>query len=242
MITNSHEQIVTIFDADKTLLPGYSIIDFAEFLKNHHCFSPSTWNKFQHLLESYKHKQLDYNAFANEVVRLYAEGVRGQHIKVIQSLSGLFWRDRVQTLYPFVQPLFAELNTISAKKILISGSTLESLSGLIQSLRFQEIHTTLISTAGSVFLGTVKTNTASEKEKSKTVDDIFARHPKAITIGFGDSAADLSFLHRVSHPIVVGSHDSILQQKVIKDKWINIEKPEQTYAFSVTQLLTQGKI
>lgn len=242
MITPPQERIVAIFDADKTLLPGYSIIDFAKFLTQHHCFQQSTWKQFEQLLEDYKEKRIGYNTFADEVVRLYAEGIQKQSIQTVENLSKLFWRDRITTIYPFVPPLFRSLRDISAVCILLSGSTQESLQGLLSLFRFDEVFTTQVEKLGKLYASQVTINAASEREKWKTVQTIFERYPNTITLGFGDSAADLAFLDRVQHPVVIGSHDQMLQQRVKERGWINIKKPENTSAFSVIQLLAKKNI
>lgn len=241
-MTPPQESFVAIFDADKTLLPDYSIIDFAKFLSQRNHFRKSTWNLFEILLLQYKNKRIEYNAFADEVVRLYGEGIQGQSLQTIEGLSTLFWQDRVMTIYPFVPLLFRSLRDISAVCILLSGSTQESLQGLLSLFRFDETFTTLIEKLGKSYSSRVAVNAASETEKCKAVQTIFDKYPNAVTFGFGDSVADLAFLNRVQYPVVVGSHDPTLQQRVIEKGWPNIIDPVHTYAFSVVQLLAKKNL
>lgn len=212
-------QIFAIFDVDKTILPGYSIIDFAHFLMEKGLFKIEQWHTMEVIIDTYK-KDHDYNKFADQLVKTYARGIAGQKKEGVVQLSSEFWINRLTTIFPFIHPLMRELAELDARKIAISGSPIESIFPLLQFLRFDTAYATQVLESKGKYTNTVAINAASQFQKERIVAEIMATIPTgALTYGYGDSIADLAFLSLVTKPTVVGTHDKVLNAIAIKKGW-----------------------
>lgn len=216
------------FDIDKTILPGYSIIDFAHFLSAHDRFKPSCWESISSGIEHYKKGQFTYNQFADIVISTYADGVCNQSVTDIDNLSQIFWSKRINTIYPFVDPLFKKLHAENANLVAISGSSIESLKPLLEKLKFDTSITTEIEIKDGQYLNRVKQNVGSHENKQKIIQEYFKgiNRNGSYLYGFGDSVADLSFLSIVDLPVVIGDHDQELNKVAQRNGWKVVKNPE----------------
>src|SRR5258708_30231777 len=134
----NNPEIVAIFDIDKTLLPGFTIIDFAKFLAAQKTFTEAGSQAMDKAILDYSNKSIDYNQFADQIVNSYALGIGGQDLQAVEEQAKIFWEQRFATIFPFVPGLFDLLERISAHKIAVSGSTADSLAPLIHRFAFHE--------------------------------------------------------------------------------------------------------
>jgi phosphoserine phosphatase len=219
---------LAIFDIDKTLTPGYAIIDFAKFLVDRGFFNPDSWKSILDDVASYREKSITYNQFADLVVEHYAQGLSGQLTEEINRMAVEFWQERLSTIYPFVHGIFDLLSSLNIQTLAISGSSRESLEPLLAFLGFHRAYTTEIKQEDGRFLPEVAQNMASESQKQKLVQDIFKEiDGSAESIGFGDSIADSTFLSMVSIAVMVGEHDSDLLRMGQENNWHHIKNPNQ---------------
>jgi len=108
----------------------------------------------------------------------------------------------------------------NAKKIAISGSSMESLVPLLEFLGFDAAYTTQVSMTNGKYDSEVEVNAASQAQKERIVAEVMAGIPEdAVTYGYGDSIADLTFLSLVTNPTVVGSHDKDLRKVALEKGW-----------------------
>ncbi len=219
-------KMVAVFDIDKTLLPGYSIIDFAQFLVEQGLFKRESWEQIQEGMKRYKAKEVNYNQFADLVVEKYAQGLAGQEVMAIEAFSHVFWEVRLATLYPYVTELFARLREVGAYTIAISGSSYESLLPLFQHLNFSQIFSTQVLKDGGRYTDQVELNVASEDQKTKVVETILSLLGEEVdSMGFGDSIADAAFLRHVGLAVVIGTHDAELLALSQEHGWTHVPDP-----------------
>lgn len=216
----SIKKSLAIFDVDKTMFPGYSIIDFAEFLAKNEYFKMEEWREFERLLSEYKKGSFGYNDFAVLIVDSYARGIGGQKVDDVNKLSKLFWQERIETIYGYVRPLFTDLSRVNAEIIVVSGSTTESILPMLNNLRIERYFCTQIEVSEGVFLPNVSINAAAHEGKMEIVKRLGENMGQYEQIyGFGDSVADLSFLELVNRPVVIGNHDKELAEVAKREGW-----------------------
>jgi len=217
---------VAIFDVDKTMFPGYSILDFALYLKGESRFNPGEWEEFQRLITEYKSGGLGYNEFAVLIVDSYARGLAGNNIEEINMMSQTFWNERVMSVYGYVVPLMQNLRDLNVGIVVISGSPIESLLPMFRKFDIMHYYTTEIDTKNGKFLSKVKINTASHEGKLEIVRKIFEEvDSNTTTYGFGYSVADLSFLELTNKSYVIGDHDKDLVEVARREGWRMLHDP-----------------
>ncbi len=224
-IVEKEQPVVAIFDIDKTVLPGFTIIDFARFLSEQGRFSMESMQTIDELLRV-KHT-MTYNEFADRIVETYAQGIKGQSVEDVAGQSELFWKDRFKTIFPYVHTVFASLEEVGARRVAISGSTEESLAPFLRAFGFdQDSVTTKMVCEHGVYTGEVRLNAASEERKREIVSELFGHIPPGTrTIGFGDSVADLAFLERVDTAVVIGKDEDLLKVGSLRG-WSHIPNPK----------------
>lgn len=230
MIKN--KRLIAIFDLDGTVMPGITIVDVPRFLSKKFLFNPSSLNKIDYLKKSYSDKQVGYNQFIDGVVEEYAKGLENLKVKEVQKGINEYWKEKIKTVYPFLNNVLKWIRSVNGISIVLSGSEYYSLLPFLKKYTFNQINTTTIEVAGKKYNGKIKFNSANLNNKKIIVNKIYKEFPKEnyFYIGFGDSVADLAFLSKVNQPIVVGIHDADLQNKIHKNSnWINITNPEEHF-------------
>lgn len=222
------KKTIAIFDVDKTMFPGYTIIDFAEYLKDNNHFKKEEWMEFERCISEYKKGVLSYNEFAILIVDSYAKGIVNQTVNNIDKLSKKFWEKRIDNVYGYVRPLFERLNKLNAEIIIVSGSTRESLNPMLDFFEVKKYYCTEVDLDGDVYGSTPRINAASHEGKTKIIKEIFEKiDPNNLVYGFGDSVADLSFLELVTKPFVIGNHDKELAEVALREGWRVVIDPNQ---------------
>jgi HAD superfamily hydrolase (TIGR01490 family) len=217
---------LAIFDVDKTMFPGYSIIDFAGYLKNKNKFIADEWQVFLSVIDKYKKGNLGYNDFATLVVESYARGIAGQQSNEIETLSLDFWKTRMKTMYGYLIPLLKTLKSLDTEVVVVSGSTEESMLPMLRELKIDKYYCTEIGIENGIFLSKVKHNIASHEGKLQIVKIIFEKANEYEKVyGFGDYVADLSFLELVDIPVVIGEHDKELVEVAKREGWRVVTDP-----------------
>lgn len=211
---------VTFFDIDGTLTEGFTIFSFAEFLRERNLFLPSClglMHQDRAIYQESERGELDYHGFAVKLVGHYAEGLRGQKVESVESVSANFLaaalRNRVDgyRIHGFARDLVAMMNPIS-RTVAISGSPWESLSGLTTYLAFQEVYATTLEVKQGYFTGHVDRNMAIRESKAQLVTSYLAREMNLRTsFAFGDSVQDVPMLERIGNPYVLGGNQELLR-------------------------------
>lgn len=221
------KETLVIADIDYSIKPGYAIIDFAEHLVNAGMFDEEEWMLLVEGIEKYKRKEMLYDDFADHVVEKYCAGLKGQSVEKVEYESEKFWEERFESLYAFTVPMFEYLRSIDSRVIAVSGSSIESLKPLLSLLEFSEVITTLARSNQGIFDGEIELNMASHKYKNDRVAEIFdGLSEDVLTVGIGDSVADLSFLRRVDIQIVIGRRDNKLLAEAVEKGWKVVVEPE----------------
>jgi HAD superfamily phosphoserine phosphatase-like hydrolase len=209
---------VALFDIDGTLTDGFTIFSFAEFLRGKNLFLPSCFSLMQQDRARYQgsaRAELDYHEFAVNLVDHYAQGLKDQNADEVGSLSPDFLHaaleDRIDgyRIHGFARDLVEMMNPV-ARTVAISGSPLESLSGLAAHMDFQEVHATLLEVRQGLFTGRVNRNLALRESKGELVRAYLGGEFNLKTsFAFGDSVQDVPLLEIVGNAFVLGGNQEL---------------------------------
>jgi phosphoserine phosphatase len=233
-ISGQRNKSVAFFDIDGTLTDGFTIFSFAEFLHKNGCFLQPSLHLMQQDRAAYQQsarREQDYREFAVNLVDHYAQGLEGQQVEHVRSLSPTFLEGALQNRIPdygiqsFAAPLVKMMNPV-ATTIAISGSPQESLVALTTYLGFQEFNSTLIGIDEGRYNGQVNCNLAISESKGQLVRTYMVDEVNLETsFAFGDSVQDVPILEAVGNAFVVGGNLE-LQNIGRRRGWFVITAPD----------------
>lgn len=206
---------LAFFDIDGTLTEGFTIFSFAEFLHLKGCFHTASLLMMEQDKATYqasKRGEQDYHEFAVKLVDHYAQGLKGQSVEYIQSLSPFFLDSALQNritdykIQEFAGTLVKMMNPI-ATTIAISGSPYESLISLTSYLGFQELNSTLVEILDGRYTGNAERNLAISESKRALVRTYLGDGINLeASFAFGDSVQDVPILETVGNAFVLGGN------------------------------------
>lgn len=213
----SQKTPIAFFDIDGTLAEGFAIFSFAEYLADRGSFKLKLWKQMQADFEIYKVSvkgEKSYRKFAIDLVDHYARGLKGQRLGQIKRKGELFFKEvrakklEGYRLFEYTEELVRLMRGIG-KTIAISGSPIESLLPLKESLSFDEIRATTLEAEDDCFTGGVLLNLAIDTAKKRVVGEYLDKMDIECSFAFGDSPHDLPILEAVANPFVLGNNQNL---------------------------------
>lgn len=223
---NLSEQIgkkpVVFFDVDNTLVDGFSILFFANYLAKRGLLATSRLAAMNKDLQDFPvHK--DYKKFADDVVQNYSEGLRGLPKTAVEKAGRQFAPKYMRHLYPYSSELTNLMNN-HGYTIAVSGAPKEAFEPIAQRLGICETHLLEAEVVDGYYTGKIGVNMALNSEKIKAVKQVRARGLNmANSYAFGDSIHDLPILQAASYPFVVGNRDSQLAELALVNNWAQVD-------------------
>jgi len=192
----------SFFDFDNTLYKGrsrYLILDFAEFLDGKSCFDPVEKQKIKSLFSSYKKGFITRHDFGVLVVESYYRGLMDIEVKKIQDLAASFWGHiKTEAWFSYTIPLLKILNTATIL-ILISGSPIEILEIINNTLSFNKIYASMGVIKNGIYTGLTWKEMATYTAKADVMESLSktSSFDPATSFAFGDSESDYPLLNSV---------------------------------------------
>lgn len=200
---------VVLFDVDSTLVRGFSILPFAEFLVTKDLFDPKLLEKMQVDYRDFQEKRLDYREFAVTIVDHYSEGLKDFSVLGVESAAEEYLNTYQAQLLPYAVELI-DLMRSQGKTIAISGAPKEVFMPLKRILKLDDAFLLEAELQNGIYTGRTKTNMAIDTEKTQVI-----RQLKQIgfdisqSFAFGDSEHDLPILEAVSNPFAVSPNEEL---------------------------------
>lgn len=212
------------FDIDGTLVEGFAIFSFAEYLSARGFFRQGSWEEMQVDFEVYRASdrgEESYRKFAIDLVDHYAQGLRRQAVREIENQSKMFFEEvrggrlKEYRLFEYTEKLVKLMSGIG-KTVAISGSPFESLLPLKKFLGFDELRATTLEITNGCFSGGAVLNLAIDTAKNSIVREYLDKMDVKRSFAFGDSPHDLPILEAVAHPFVLGNNQNL--QRIGKER------------------------
>ncbi|OGE08290.1 hypothetical protein A3I53_03670 [Candidatus Curtissbacteria bacterium RIFCSPLOWO2_02_FULL_40_13b] len=197
------------FDIDNTLVRGFSILPFAQFLTERGLFHQDSYEKMLADFACYSDKKLDYREFAITIVDQYSEGLRGYRQEDIESASQEYLTIYLTNLLPFSREL-VELMNSQGKTVALSGAPKEAFIPLAQVLRIQQCYLLEAEVQNGIYTGKTGVNMALDTQKAQVIAQIKESGFNPLqSFAFGDSEHDLPLLESVSNPFAVSPNEEL---------------------------------
>jgi HAD superfamily phosphoserine phosphatase-like hydrolase len=197
------ERSYSFFDFDNTLYKGqsrYLILDFAIYLEEMSCFDSAELKNIKSLFSSYDQGSINRHDFGVLVVESYYRGLSELEEKKIQDQAAFYWDNIYKDAwFPYTIPLLKIINTATTS-ILISGSPIEIIEIINNTLGFTEIYASKGVIQDGIYTGLTEKEMATCSAKSELMEVLsktIAFDP-ATSFAFGDSESDYPLLESVS--------------------------------------------
>lgn len=209
---------VALFDIDNTLVDGFSIFFFSDYLLAVGLFDSEAREAMKEDFERFRAGRIDYRQFAIVVVDHYSLGLRGNREDSVLEEGRNFSRQYQSLLFPYAESLVSTMKA-NGYTMAISGAPKEAFEPLAQKLGIDESHLLEAEVQDGIYTGRTKINMALDEEKIKVVNGLGNQYDYKNSFAFGDSIHDLPLLEAVGNPFIVGGGDLNLRNIAEQRGW-----------------------
>ncbi len=213
------------FDIDGTLVKGFIICAFPEYLSRNGFFHIESKKRIQDMLQHYKKGEIDASFAALKNPREYALGLKGQSKEKISSLAACFMNEYKKNVFSYAKQLVELMNKNGFLTIATSGSPIEVIEKL-DFLGFNKFYGSEMSDISGRYDGKTKTNLIIPENKRDLFQNIIRTHNIDLesSFAFGDTEQDLHILTKVHYPVVLKPNKALKRIAEQKGWMISDEK------------------
>lgn len=208
------------FDIDGTLVKGFIICAFPEYLSKNGFFDHESNKRIRELLLQYKKGEIDASVAALEIPKEYALGIKGQSKEKISALAASFMQEYKKNVLSYAKPLVDLMNANDFLTIAVSGSPIEVIEKL-DFLGFKEFYGSEMSVESGIYDGKIKSNLVLTENKNRVFQEIIRANniDLGASFGFGDTEQDLNMLKKVHCPVAINPEKG-LRKIAEQNGWI----------------------
>lgn len=202
----------SFFDIDGTLMSGFVIVSFPNFLANGNLFGKHELDKLNALAESYFLGKISYRELGLMLPHYYAKGMEGKSVSDIKDECDDFAKEQKGGIYPFSAGLI-RLMKRTGPAIAISGSPIEPLTGLNGLFGFDEILATELETNNGIYTGRIARNMIIKEKKEEAIFRMAKERNIDLkeSFGFGDTEQDVAILGNVGYPVAINPNKNLIE-------------------------------
>ncbi len=219
---------LAIFDLDGTLVKGFTIGGFSNFLKEKNMAENSSREKIENFIDQYKQGKISYEDFAHKILAAYGQLLKGKQSRDIAELANGFVGSGRLRPFSFSRKLAELIGNKGYSAIIITGSPREIASRFSATLGIKTVFATEYEISEGVFTGKLKVNCALRETKLAVLGE-YAKKVSADlkqSVGFGDTHHDLAFLDLVGFPVAINPNEEL--KKTARDKgWLICENEKK---------------
>lgn len=224
---------VALFDLDKTIYNGYSLIDFMfEYIVPNNLTSKKNIEKAEKLVYEFTNQLISYNEAATQAVHLAAEILKDRTVTEVAEWQPAFFKK--EKLFPFCSELFELLKKHGFEIYLLSATVEPVVSHIARTLSVNSFSSSL-KIADGVYTGEVET-LLNQKEKAKIVKQLRIDSRNLFSLGYGDSSGDVDFLSTVVHAFLLEPTESEVIKLAEKKEWHIVSRDD---IFQVTKSIVE---
>jgi HAD superfamily hydrolase (TIGR01490 family) len=194
-----------LFDIDGTLLRGFIIRSFHEYLAEHGVVDGRYTDEVIDISDQNIRGELTYRETAERVPTIFAESLRGLEVELVESHAEAFMMNHVpEALLWYSRALIAVMKVTVDRVIALSGSPIEPIRRL-HGLGFHSEYGTVFEKERGVYTGRVESNLILGEVKAEAARRLAVEHDVDLgrSVAFGDSDQDAEMLGLVKLPIAL---------------------------------------
>ena len=200
-----------LFDVDGTLLRGFIIRSFHEYLAEQGVVDVRYKDEIIDISDRNLRGELTYRETAERVPAIFAESLRGVEVMLVETHAEAFMTSHVpRTLLSYSRALVAAMREVVDLVIALSGSPFEPIRCL-HSLGFHSEYGTVFEKMGGVYTGRLESNLILGEVKKEAARRIAVENCVDLgrSVAFGASDQDAETLGLVGLPIALNPSPSM---------------------------------
>jgi len=192
-----------VLDVDGTLCPGALGVTLLQALMERGLCDLEAATAVLETLAAFGRGDIDFATMATRAYTAYARALAGRETAAIASVAASVWSQRRPALFEFVPELLACLRERGYATMLISGSPIEMVSLVAETLAIDEAHGAVFARAAGRYTGTVDLDSGAPGQKAVIFAAATADRAVDLERSFalGDSLTDLALFERVGLPL-----------------------------------------
>jgi phosphoserine phosphatase len=199
---DSHKAKGVLLDWDGTLRPGFTILDWIQFLQARGIVSGDVVNELVRAFQMYEDSVLDHDALSKVTTSIYAKALKNHNHKQLASLANEFASQDFANLYPFVPQILLILKKYSLSPVIVSGAPLDVITQHRTKLRLDHIIALeLDKTHEGIYTGRITSNPGLTESKQQLVERLVQKFDFLLAIG--NSTADLPLFQNATAALIV---------------------------------------
>ena len=194
---------IAVLDVDGTLCPGALGVDLLRALLDRGLCDPEAARSVFATLTAFGRGELDFAAMASRAYGDFARALAGRETEAVASVARTVWAERRGQVFEFVPELLALLRAHGYQTMLISGSPVEMVSLVAESLGIPEAHGATFGQAEGRYTGSVDLDSGAPGQKAEIFHVATAGRSVDIERCFalGDSLTDVALFELVGLPL-----------------------------------------
>jgi HAD superfamily hydrolase (TIGR01490 family) len=208
------------FDIDGTLLQGFIIQAFPQFLAINRFIEPKYSKQIDEVASNYSSGSITYREAAEVVPSIYASALKGKKLNDVKKFSKEFMETYLpERIFPFSKQLIDEIGKLVDVTIALSGSPHDVVANL-ESLGFDKVYGSVFDKNEEIYTGEVVANLILGEQKARFAQNISRDLGIDLSqsIAFGDTDQDALMLSLVGLPIAINPNTK-LQEICEKKGW-----------------------
>ena len=194
---------IAVLDVDGTLLPGALGVELLQVLMRRQLCDLNAARRVLETLASFRVGEIDFETMATQAYADFALALAGRSCERVESVARELWTERRAALFGFVPRLLELLRGQGYHTMLISGSPIEMVALVAETLDIPEAHGALFCRSEGRYEGRVELSSGMPGRKA----EIFAaatasrqlQHARCFAMG--DTLTDVSLFERVGLPL-----------------------------------------
>lgn len=200
---------LALLDWDGTLRPGFTIVDWTEFLVERAVVSPGVGASIRRLVAGYQAGGVGYEQLATQSGEALALGLGGVAVDSLRRLAAVFARKDAARLRPFTIALLELLERHRARVVVISGAPEEPLLAHGKRLGLSVLRGLRLEAKAGLYTGRVAENPGTSVAKQALIDELVGGDTVPVLLAMGDTVSDLPLLAVADVRVVMGDEPGL---------------------------------
>jgi HAD superfamily phosphoserine phosphatase-like hydrolase len=212
---------IALFDFDGTLSQGYISMEFLYWLTEQNIYPQELCRQQKDLAQGNKEGRVSYEDWCDQWGILWAKGLAGQKVSVVEKAAKDFFEKFKVNIYPSSYKLIQLIKSRGFRTMQVSTAAFEVTSLAEKELAIDETHSTQVGTENGVYTDQLLTKFHMPIGKKEFIEKLITcgEYDMSTSMAFGDSIHDAAMLEKAKFPIALNPTKE-LADLARKNNWL----------------------